>query len=152
MYQWIFVELFIIAFSFVSTFQEQNIEKICWMCHLKGFFILNIDLTECPFYVLYHWTFNGNIFAIKYRKWGTGQIDDLKNRISRKHKTSTFFYNQCIAVWSLILMRSSLLGVWTRFQTTRGEELVKRICLIVFQCNWDDCICVLLLFLRINIY
>lgn len=36
---------------------------------LKRFFIMNSNLKRCPFYVLYHWTFNANIFAIKQWKY-----------------------------------------------------------------------------------
>lgn len=125
------------------------------VCCLKGFFIMNMDLTGCPFYVLYHWTFNGNIFAIKYWKWMSAQTNYLKNRISRKHNMSTFFLlffftMDALQGWGQMMIFGG--SSWIEFQIVRGEQQVKQICLIVFQCNWDDCICVLLLFLRINIY
>lgn len=133
-YQWIFVELFLHLYRCLHLHCEnKNIEKLCQMCHLKGFFIMKIDLTGCPFYVLYHWTFNGNIFAIKYWKWMSCQTNYLKNRISRKHYRSTFF-----TMNALLYEVKSLLIVWRlnlKFQTKRGKELVEKICLIVFQCN-----------------
>lgn len=35
--------------------QKKNVAKICQMCHLRRVFIVNIDLTRCPLYALYHW-------------------------------------------------------------------------------------------------
>lgn len=63
----------------------------------------------------------------------SAQTNNLKNRMSRKHNTSTFFLQSthcCMKSyphevgWSLKLI-----------QTKKGEELVEQICLIVFQCN-----------------
>lgn len=79
---------------------------------LKGFTIMNTGLTKCPFYVLYHWSFNGNIFAIKYWKWMSGQTNYLKKQNRQETvEVNIFFYNQCIAVWTL--WRWHLFGVWT---------------------------------------
>lgn len=146
-----FVKLFYIilksAFSF--TLQEKNTKKICQICHLKGFFIMTIDLTGCPFYVLYHWTFNGNIFAIKYWKiclvrqiiW---KIEWAGNTISQHFIQSVLC---CMNSWGKVCLEFEY-----NFNQREEDELDKQICLTDFQCNWDDCICVLLLFLRINIY
>ena len=71
-YPWIFVKL---LFSLhlrqhlhPHCKKQKNTEKMCEICHLKGVFGRNFDRTGGPFYVLYHWTFNGNIFAIKTLK------------------------------------------------------------------------------------
>lgn len=90
-YQWIILELFIVASKSASTLQEgKSRENIC---HVSFNRILYYDLTGCPFYVLYHWTFNANIFAIKCWKRRSGQTHYLTKRTSRKRIERIFSTN-----------------------------------------------------------